>query len=834
MKRKLFNLAFFLTATSLGSMSFAQMVTSNADNGTDGTLRKEIADTPPGGTVTVSPLVLQAIALDSAITINKTLIITGTALGTAVDGQGASRIFNIVGGQVIISNFNFQNGLAANGGAIQVANGSLTVTNCEFDGNVANDAANGSGGAIFVSTNASLIGNGCSFTNNQANRAGGAIEVNSGSSTPLLLTNCDFDGNNAGVAPATAVPGNGGAIHITGATPSTITGGTASNNTAALEGGAYWNGTGIMVVNNVTFSGNSAEGAAANEGGGALFNAGGQLFVRNSALTNNSATGAAGSGGGILNDMGVLVVDTTSFTGNSAMRAGGAIEENSAATAGVLTIRGCTMTNNTTGSAPGNGGAIHITGANNSFLSKSTFTGNTAASEGGAIWNASGAMVIDSCIIDANTAQGAASNKGGGGIFNVSGVVSVVNESVVSNNLATGISGSGGGLMSKAGTINILNSTFSANSANRAGGAIEIIDGTMIIEKSALTDNDVDGGAGTPAPGSGGAIHVTGNTTLVSLDSVNVTGNAAALAGGGLWNQSGSMMNLNFVWVDNNTAGMNGGGIYNTGGTMSISRSAVTNNEAGTGTGGGISNNSGEMSVDHSTISTNTSQTMGGGIYSNDTLSLNAVTVYNNTTTNNGGGVYAGGSALIKNSIFSDNMAMLGQELDGNFTSGGYNLVQNDDNNVLTLAMGDTIDVTPMLGTLLANGGFAPSHALLVGSVGIDMGDPADTTRDQRNRSVFNTIRDMGAFEYTGNVGIKELAKEDIFGMYPNPTSTLVNIASKVEGTLLIVDINGKEVYRSTVANGVHTVDASNFQAGMYMVTVKGATSAQTAKLIVR
>lgn len=834
MKKKLLNLAVFLTASSLGSVSFAQMVTSNADNGTDGTLRKEISDTPPGGTVTVSPLVLQDIVLDSAITINKTLIIVGTNLGTTVDGQGTHRLFNIVGGQVIFNNFTFQNGAAANGGGIQVSNGSLTVSNCTFDANVANDVANGSGGAILVSSNASLIASGTTFTNNVANRAGGAIEVNSASATPLLLTNCIFTGNNAGVAPAVAVPGNGGAVHITGSTPATITGGSANNNTAALEGGAFWNGTGVMVVRGVGFNGNTAAGNGANEGGGALFNAGGTLTVKNATIQNNMATGTSGSGGGILNDMGILVVDTTTFTGNSANRAGGAIEENSATMAGLLTLRGVTMTNNTAGVNPGNGGAVHITGANNSFFTKSTFTGNTAAAEGGALWNASGAMVLDSCIVDGNTAAGDASNKGGGGVFNVSGIVSLVNGTEITNNLATGISGSGGGLMSKAGTVNILNTLFDGNSANRAGGAIEIIDGTMNIEKSDLTNNDANGGAGTPAPGSGGAIHVTGTTTVVTLDSVNVTGNAAALAGGGLWNQNGSTMNLNYVWVDNNTAGQNGGGVYNTGGMMSISRSAITNNEATSGTGGGISNNSGKMMVDHSTISLNTSSTMGGGIYSNDTLSLNAVTVYMNATTNNGGGLFAGANATILSSIFTNNTAALGQELDGMITSNGYNLVQNDDNTVFTMTTGDTVDVTPMLGTLSPNDGFAPSHALLMGSVGIDKGNPADTTRDQRNRSVFNTVRDMGAFEYTGNVGIKELVKEDIFGMYPNPTSTLVNIASKVEGTLVIVDINGKEVYRATVANGVHTVDASNFQAGVYLVTVQGATSAQTAKLIVR
>ena len=129
------------------------------------------------------------------------------------------------------------------------------------------------------------------LSGNTSMRAGGGIEVNSGGGT-LDLTNVDLLNNSTAAA-----PGNGGGLHITGSDDSTITGGTASGNTASLEGGALWNGSGTMTVDGTVIDGNTASGAGADNGGGGIFNAGGTLNVLNATITNNIADGASGSGG---------------------------------------------------------------------------------------------------------------------------------------------------------------------------------------------------------------------------------------------------------------------------------------------------------------------------------------------------------------------------------------------------------------------------------------------------------------------------------------------------------------------------------------------------------
>ena len=70
-----------------------------------------------------------------------------------------------------------------------------------------------------------------------------------------------------------------------------------------------------------------------------------------------------------------------------------------------------------------------------------------------------------------------AADNGGGAVFNNGGDLMIMNGTMIANNLATGAAGSGGGLFSTAGSVMISNAMFDSNSAIRAGGAIEIIDG---------------------------------------------------------------------------------------------------------------------------------------------------------------------------------------------------------------------------------------------------------------------------------------------------------------------------------------------------------------------
>lgn len=139
-----------------------------------------------------------------------------------------------------------------------------------------------------------------------------------------------------------------------------------------------------MEVTGMTISGNTASGNAANEGGGGVFNQGGTITITDTTISMNIADGSAGSGGGLLNNLGTISLDGTTLSGNTAVRAGGAIEV--ASGGGTLTLTDTDLTDNSTGASPGNGGGIHISGSDNSFITGGTISGNSAANEGGGLW----------------------------------------------------------------------------------------------------------------------------------------------------------------------------------------------------------------------------------------------------------------------------------------------------------------------------------------------------------------------------------------------------------------------------------------------------------------
>ena len=89
-----------------------------------------------------------------------------------------------------------------------------------------------------------------------------------------------------------------------------------------------------------------------------------------------------------------------------------------------LSLYEVVLNNNTTGSAPGNGGGLHITGASDARLTRCTVSGNTAAKQGGGLWNGSGRMNVSNTSVRAATLpEGADATDGGGGIYNRGGVL---------------------------------------------------------------------------------------------------------------------------------------------------------------------------------------------------------------------------------------------------------------------------------------------------------------------------------------------------------------------------------------------------------------------------
>ena len=664
-----------------------------------------------------------------------------------IDAAGASRIFSVstslaTGSRVVsILDIAFLNGFAANGGALFIGEGEdvqckrcifennaatgdtpgqggggiytegmLTITDSDFLNNTAITGA-GNGGGILVAPTGTLSISASTFEANIANRAGGAVEINQGAAK---FEEVFFSKNNAGQNTASAAPGNGGAIHISGMGTATINGGQALGNIALSEGGAFWNGSGTMTIDGTTIGGidagesNIASGDNADNGGGGLFNNGGTMIVDNVDMLWNIADGAAGSGGGVLSDGGLLQVSNTVLQGNSSMRAGGGIETTNGAELILLNVD---FLENAASSAPGNGGAVHVTGPGNSTITGGKVLGNVAASEGGGFWNGSGIMKIENTQIggpelsDGNTASGANSDNGGGGIFNNGGTMMILN-AWIEGNVADGASGSGGGVLNDGGSVRMERTMVRGNRANRAGGGIEsnglpdangrIQTTTDFMQFVTLMDNVV----GT-APGNGGGFHQTGPGNVSFVQSL-AAGNKAGNEGGGLWNSGIGSMRLLNATVSGNEA-PEGGGVFQQAGGSSSLRFWL------------------------STIVRNTATTSGGGIQSD------------------------GGLPVFFNTILAENLTNQAvSNCFGTFSSIGRNLFESLDGCSLAPEPDDIVGQSPLLFDLADNGGPTLTHALMDGSPAIDTGMCIPSImEDQRGtRRVFPC--DMGSFETDG------------------------------------------------------------------------------------
>jgi hypothetical protein len=201
----------------------------------------------------------------------------------------------------------------------------LTIIDCGIGGNralnagggICNDAAN-SGTATVSMWNSSVQGNLASFSNfpSGGGGAGGGI-ANSGSGANMMLTNCNVNGNLAGI-PDPFPAGTGGGITNSGTL--TIIVSTIKNNQGYVQGGGIYNG-GTLTITSSTVSDNWASGQHDGVGwgdGGGIMNLG-TLTLANSTLSNNFASD---TGGGIY---GSGAITNSTISGNRANEEGSGI-----------------------------------------------------------------------------------------------------------------------------------------------------------------------------------------------------------------------------------------------------------------------------------------------------------------------------------------------------------------------------------------------------------------------------------------------------------------------------------------------------------------------------
>ena len=71
-------------------------------------------------------------------------------------------------------------------------------------------------------------------------------------------------------------------------------------------------------------------------------------------------------------------------------------------------------------------------------------------------------------------------------------------------------------------------------------------------------------------------------------------------------------------------------------------------------------------------------------------------------------------------------------------------------------------------------------------------------------------------------LGVEELSNQEI-NIYPNPTSSILNVNMITEGEIVIYNLMGEELFTKKVSNGLQPIDVSNLKAGFYFIQVGSA-----------
>ena len=716
---------------------------------------------------------------------------------------------------IINNNTAVSSTLQSSGGGICSFSGStLTVDGCTLSGNNANF-----GGAI--SNSKSLVLKNSNLSGNSAD-IGGGIETGGGLA---VVSNCTFVNN-------IATSKGGGASNVNGTL--TVSNCTFDHNTSNSSGGGIYNegqdnnGVGNATVNNSTLSGNAAPS------GGAIYNNGtnsGNAFVQ----LGNTILQTGGNGANLVNaGLGTSITsqgyNLSNDNGSGFLTAAGdqintnpqlgPLQNNGGPTLTMALLTGSPAQDkgkrfnvttdqrglprptdipsipNASGGDGSDIGAVEMT-AIAPFVVTTTAdhddgTCNASDCTLREAINAANAAVGTNTIIFGNGVNGTITLQSALGTLTVTDSVIIMGPGArflsVSGNGAIRVFSFNTGSSAISGlTIRDGNKTDAAGSGRTTtgGGIFNAQNATLTISDCAFTNNRAQGAdsatvASVGGNGNGGAISNSGTLTLsnCTLDS--------NLVFGGRGGDGSSAINGNVHGGDGGAA--QGGAIFNdTTGTLVITNCTLVANHATGGTGGngpaGFGGNGGNAT---------------GGVVNTGTMTVTAVTLTGNGGTGGPGGTgnnrFNGGSAgkasggltstnntsTIRSTISAGNTGSgAGLDVDGSFSSGGYNLIGTADHSSgFTTADQTGSDAAPlnaMLGFLQNNGGFTDTVALLTGSPAIDKGNSFGLATDQRGLAIFDDLsnpnaaggdgRDVGAFELKGG---------------ETPPTILANIATRL------------------------------------------------------
>ena len=498
---------------------------------------------------------------------------------------------------------------------------------------------------------------------------------------------------------------------------------------------------------------------------------------------------------------------------------------------------------------------FNIDDANNSLIDVTiaglTVTGSDAAGQGGAIFTRENLTVADSLIT--GNATSSFGITGGGGIYSRAPIGSpapnslTVLDSAITNNVA--VSSEGAGIRKRYGSLLIERSTIAGNQAFGVGGGISVSDGNVSVQIRDSTISGNSSGLGSANGFGGGGIFLSGAVALLARSTIS--DNEAAFTGGGMYARLSSLTIEDSTITNNESMNSEGGGIRQLYGSLTVERSTIAGNSAW-GPGGGISAASGILvAIRNTTISGNSSasggsSSFGGGglLLFNATATITNSTLSGNSANFNGGAIFAfSGQLTVAHSTIAQNRSDADSNasgsgggisvgnlqtvtLDHTVVAGNLRAASTRDDVAGTVSarfslLGDSTGATvvdnggnligtggtpidPLLGPLAGNGGPTLTHALLVGSPAIDVGEasaiagvgnvPLFDERGTPFTRVFNgdgvgTARlDVGAFE-------RQAVPPSVYGDYNHNG---------------LVDAADYTLWRNTLGGSVTAYDAAD------------------------
>jgi hypothetical protein len=483
---------------------------------------------------------------------------------------------------------------------------------------------------------------------------------------------------------------------------------------------------------------------------------------------------------------------------------------NITASTGNFTLGGLNLTGGKTTASgdAGDGGGVRSRTSGNLTIDQSTVSGNSIQeiyARGGGI-HADGSLTITNSTISANIAAG---QQGGGGGVSAGGNVTLDRSSVSGNSTRGGLS-AGGGIFAN-GNVTLTHSTVSGNYTT---AWIALGGGIFAAGNVVLTHSTVSGNYTTIEGSGGGGIRAEGAVTLVeSTVSGNRTKGLSGLAGGGyapgggIYARDGGVMLINSTVSGNSTAEKksSGGGIYARNAGVTLINSTLSGNytEGALSHGGGIYALS-AVALTQSTITANSalhSTATGGGVFQSDALTNFPISIRDSILANN----MAGG---VVNDLVKDPQS----SLTANYSVLGMALIP-------TAGTGNVINDNPLLGPLTNNGGPTQTHALLVGSPAINVGDPTITPNpsdfDQRGGPFvrvaggridagayerqtlagLNLVVDSAADEYDGDFSAGHLSLREAVGLANGMFgANTVTFSPAMSGTTISLNGTGIEI----------------------------------------